>query len=110
MARTISFYTDEHVSRAVIQGLRHRGIDVLTVPEAGLMGARDEEHLARARQDGRVIFTQDDDFLRLAAAGVSHSGIVYARQHTSVREILRGLRLIYEVLDPEDMVGHIEFL
>jgi predicted nuclease of predicted toxin-antitoxin system len=110
VARKISFYTDEHVSRAVIQGLRHRGIDVLTVPEAGMMGAQDDEHLARARQDGRVIFTQDDDFLRLAGAGVPHSGIVYSRQHTSVREILRGLRLICEVLDPEDMVGHVEFL
>lgn len=41
MIRKVSFYADEHVSRAVIQGLRHRGIDVLTVPEAGLMGAGD---------------------------------------------------------------------
>jgi predicted nuclease of predicted toxin-antitoxin system len=110
VARKISFYTDEHVSRAVIQGLRHRGIDVLTVPEAGLMGASDQEHLNRALQEGRVIFTQDDDFLRLAAAGNPHAGIVYARQHTSVREILRSLRMIYEVLDAEDMTGHIEFL
>lgn len=110
MARKVSFYTDEHVSRAVIQGLRHRGIDVLTVPEAGLMGASDEEHLARAHREGRVIFTQDDDFLRIAAAGVHHSGIVYARQHTSVRDILHGLRLIYEVLDAEEMAGSIEFL
>ena len=110
MARKVSFYTDEHVSRAVIQGLRHRGIDVLTVPEAGLMGASDEEHLSQARREGRVIFTQDDDFLRLAAAGVPHSGIVYARQHTSVRDILHGLRLIYEVLDAEEMAGSIEFI
>lgn len=110
MARKISFYTDEHVSRAVVQGLRHRGIDVLTVPEAGLMGASDLEHLARARREGRVIFTQDDDFLRLAAAGAPHAGIVYARQHTSVREILQGLRMVYEVLDAEEMVGHIEYL
>lgn len=110
MVRKVSFYTDEHVSRAVIQGLRHRGIDVLTVPEAGLMGAGDEEHLSRARREGRVIFTQDDDFLRLAAAGLPHAGIVYAPQHSSVREILQGLRLVYEVFNAEEMVGQVEFL
>ena len=31
----IKFYTDEHVSKAVVMGLRRRGVDVLTVPEAG---------------------------------------------------------------------------
>jgi predicted nuclease of predicted toxin-antitoxin system len=106
----VSFYTDEHVSRAVIQGLRHRGIDVLTVPEAGQMGASDEEHLALAQREGRVIFTQDDDFLKLAAAGLPHAGIVYARQNHSVREILHGLRLVYEVFSAEEMGGQVEFL
>lgn len=75
-----------------------------------MMGARDEEHLVMALQAGRVIFTQDDDFLRLAAAGAPHAGIVYARQHTSVREILHGLRLIFEVLSAEEMEGSVEFL
>ena len=30
-------------------GLRKRGVDVLTVPEAGMRGASDEDHLRRAR-------------------------------------------------------------
>lgn len=83
---------------------------MLTVPEAGMMGASDEEQIALALREGRVTFTQDDDFLRLAAAGVPHAGIIYVRQHTPVREILHGLRLIYEVLDAEDMQDHVEFL
>jgi predicted nuclease of predicted toxin-antitoxin system len=53
---------DEHVSRAVIQGLRQRGVDVLSVPEAGTLGASDEEHLLFAVQAGRVLFTQGADF------------------------------------------------
>lgn len=75
-----------------------------------MMGAPDEEHLALALRAGRVIFTQDDDFLRLAAAGAPHAGIGYARQHTSVREILNGLRLIYEIMSAEEMEGTVEFL
>ena len=82
MARIRSF-TDEHVARAVVIGLRRRGVDVLTVPEAGTLGASDAEQLQRASDEERVIFTQDDDFLRLEAAGTDHAGIVYASQERS---------------------------
>ena len=110
MAGRIRFYLDEHVSRAVARGLRQRGVDVLTVPEAGLMGAADEEHLRRAAGEGRAVFTQDDDFLRLASKGHPHAGIVYARQQTRVGDIIHGLMLIHDVLDADDMWNHIEFL
>ena len=106
----IRYYTDEHVSRAVIRGLRQRGIDVVSVPEANRLGASDEEHLAFARAEGRVFFTHDDDFLRLAAAGAAHAGIVYAPRQVSTGEAIRGLMLIYQVLDAEDMVGKVEYL
>jgi Domain of unknown function (DUF5615) len=105
VSQRIKFYVDEHVSR-----LRQRGADVLRVPEAGMMEAPDEEHLARARAEGRVIFTQDEDFLRLHAAGADHAGIVYAPQGTPIGPIIRGLMLIQQILDPEEMVGHLEFL
>ena len=62
MRQPIKFYVDEHVAMAVVKGLRQRGANVLTVLEAGLRGASDEEHLARAQADGCVLFTQDDDF------------------------------------------------
>lgn len=93
-----------------MRGLRQRGVDVLTVVEAGMLGASDEEHLKRALNEGRVIFTQDDDFLRLHAAGADHAGIVYAPQQTPIKDILRGLMVIHQVLDAEDMHGQIEFL
>ena len=110
MRQPIKFYVDEHVATAVVKGLRQRGADVLTVLEAGLRGASDAEHLARARTDGCVLFTQDDDFLRLHAAGVAHAGIVYAPQGTSVGDIIRGLMLIHQLLEAKDMQGHVEYL
>jgi hypothetical protein len=106
----IRYYTDEHVARAVIRGLRQRGVDVLTVPEAEMMGASDDAHLALASSQGRVVFTQDADFLRLAAAGMNHSGIVYTPQHRAVGDIIRGLMFIYQVLEMEDMMGKVEYL
>jgi predicted nuclease of predicted toxin-antitoxin system len=110
MTRRVKFYTDEHVARAVARGLRQRGVDVVTVPESGLLDASDEEHLARAFAEGRVVFTQDEDFLRLHASSVEHAGIVYTSQEASIREIVYGLMLIFEVLEPEDMVNHVEYL
>jgi hypothetical protein len=110
MGQPIKFYTDEHVSRAVIRGLRQRGADVLTTLEAGLLGATDEQHLERANAEGRTLFTQDDDFLRLHAAGIEHAGIAYALQGTSIGDIIRGLMLINQILDTDDMRGHLEYL
>jgi predicted nuclease of predicted toxin-antitoxin system len=111
MPETIQFHLDENVSQAIAEGLRRRGIDVTTTPEVGLMAATDEAQVEFAQQQGRVIFTQDADFLRLHRAGVSHSGITYCVQGSrSVGEIIRGLVLIWELLEPEEMMGKVEFL
>jgi hypothetical protein len=108
--RRIRFYLDEHVAFAVASGLRRRGVDVATAREVGLLSAPDEEHIALARARGLVIFTQDVDFLRLHAAGLAHTGIAYAPQRTPIGAIVRGLMLIYQILDADDMRDHVEFL
>lgn len=105
----IRYYTDEHVSKAVVRALRRRGVEVLRTPEAEMLAASDLEHLTRARQEGRVIFTQDDDYLRLAVK-TEHAGIVYAPQETPLRAIVAGLMLIYQVLDADEMQNHVEYL
>ena len=110
MAGAVKFYTDEHSANAIAEGLRRRGVDALTTYEAGRLGASDEEQLAFAAQEERVLFTQDDDFLRLHAVGVEHAGIAYAQQGASLGDIIRGLMLIYEVLDTSDMKNHVEYL
>lgn len=55
----IRFHLDEHMHSAVAIGLRHRGIDITTTVEAGLMRASDPEQLAFARTQGRVFVTRD---------------------------------------------------
>src|SRR5215210_5022964 len=65
MPRTIRFHLDENCDPAIARGLRVHGVDVTTTPEAGLLSAEDEEHIAYGVATGRVAFTQDEDFLRL---------------------------------------------
>lgn len=75
-----------------------------------MMGASDEEHLAFALKSKRVLFTQDDDFLRLHNADETHAGIAYGSQKMFIGNVVRGLMLIYEALEPEDMLGKVEYL
>ena len=110
MAGQIRFYTDENVEGAVIDGLRRRGIDVMSAPDAGMMAKSDEEHLALAASLGRVVFTYDSDFLRLNSRGLSHTGIVYTHQRSSISRAINGLTQVYETKSPEDMIGHVEFI
>ncbi len=37
----MKFYLDEHIPRGVVEGLRRRGVDVLTVSESKRWGTRD---------------------------------------------------------------------
>jgi hypothetical protein len=111
MSRAIRFHLDENVPAAISAGLRRLGIDVTRTQDVGLIGALDEEHAAWALTEGRVIFTQDEDFLRTHAAGVEHAGIAFCRQkRRSIGEIIGSLADIWEVLEPEEMAGRVEFL
>jgi predicted nuclease of predicted toxin-antitoxin system len=106
----IRFHLDENVDHAIARGLRLRGIDVTTTSDAGLIAAPDPEHIAFARADGRVIFTQDQDFLRRHSAGDEHAGIVYSEQGArSIGEIVRFLHFLSDCLELGDMRGQLEF-
>jgi predicted nuclease of predicted toxin-antitoxin system len=86
-------------------------IDVTTSQEVGLLGVSDQEQLAYAASEGRVIFTQDTDFLIMAAQTVAHAGIIYARNSSrSIGQIIQALELIHGVMTVDEMRGHVEFL
>ncbi len=86
----IKFYFDEHVPQAVADGLRRRGVDVLIVQAAGRSGLPDDEQLVFAFQQRRVLMTMDSDYLILAAQGMSHAGIAYAKPGTrSISQVER---------------------
>jgi predicted nuclease of predicted toxin-antitoxin system len=111
MPRTIRFHLDEHCDPAIAQGLRSHGVDVTTTPEAGLTGATDEVQIAHALPLGRVIFTQDRDYLRLHAGGGPQAGIAYCHQQTrGIGEIIDVLVLIWEVYEPDEMANRVEYV
>ena len=111
MPERVRFHLDEHIPSTVAQALRKYGIDVTTTVEAGLRTSNDQQHLRYARTTGRVIVTYDADFLRLASETRDHPGIAYCQMEArTVSDVIRGLILIYEVLEAEELVGRVEFL
>ena len=104
------FHLDEHVDRAIAVGLRRRGIDVTTTSDAQLSSADDLQHVNFALRDGRVIFTNDADFLVLNHGGFEHAGIAYcARNQRSIGEIIRHLCLMHDCMNDDEMIGQVEY-
>jgi len=91
--------------------LRRRGVDVLTALEANRCSLSDLEQLEYATQNERVMVTFDDDLLNLASMGIKHSGIAFCpASKYSIGEMIYALLLVYEILEPEELSDHIEFL
>lgn len=109
------FYMDHHVPMAITVGLRQRRVDVLTASEDGAEEFDDNALLDRATALGRVLFTQDEDFLAIAhqriTSGPDFAGIVYSHQLAiSIGEAIRDLELVAKVLDASEMRNRTEYL
>lgn len=112
---SIDLYVDHHVSRAITQGLRARGVNVLAAYEDGANQMLDPDLLDRADQLGRVLFTQDRDLLVEAAkrqeSGKFFRGVICIRQtRISIGDCIQDLETIAKVYDPEDLFNLVEYL
>jgi hypothetical protein len=68
-------------------------------------------HVAFALREGRVIFTNDSDFLRLADSGARYGGICYCHPEKSdIGHVALYLALLSECLSPDQCANRIEFL
>jgi len=112
---SLALYMDVHVHAAITQGVRRRGLDVLRAQDDNAARLPDEELLTRATELGRILFSQDEDFLaegaRRVAQGVHFAGIVFARQGAvSIGTCVRDLEIICSVLLPEEAANKIIYL
>lgn len=77
-----TLYMDVHVPRLITEGLRWRGIDVLTAQEDEATEFDDPDLLRRTTELDRVLLTQDQDFLQIAAElqenGIAFRAIIHA--------------------------------
>ena len=112
---SVKLYMDHHVPSAVTLGLRRCGVDVLTAYEDGHAQAADESILQRAMLLGRVVFTQDEDFLIIASnwrsAERPFAGVVFGSQESlSIGQAIEWLELVAKASEPEQMRNSVQFI
>ncbi len=116
MSQVRLYFDADSMQRAVLAGLRARGVDATTALEAGMADRSDEEQLELARSQGRVLFSFNaSDFCRIHAElltqGKSHAGIILApQQRYSIGERVRRLLKLIAAKTAEEMRDQMEFL
>lgn len=111
MAEPIRYFMDEHYPAAVTQGLRQRGIDVLTVQGVGRSSLPDPDQLAFAHAVDRVTVTFDADYLALHRSGTDHAGIAWCPQEKyGIGMLVQLLELLYKVADSDQMRNRVEYI
>ncbi len=111
----VRFYMDVHIPHSISEQLRRRGVDVITAIEDGARQRNDEELLERARELGRVVFTQDIGFKTMAEQWQRHgrafAGLAFARQRgVTVGRLVNDLDLIARATEMEEWLNWVEFL
>lgn len=105
------FLLDEHIAPAVAVQLRNRGIDCITVREAGRLGLADESHLEWAALQGRIIVSFDDDYFPLARAFSGHGGLIHCTPHTrDIGPIVRALTVFAEQHDADEAANRVWYI
>ncbi len=112
---TIALYMDHHVPSAITEGLRQRGVEVLTAWSDGYADAEGERILERAGTLDRLVYTNDDDFLAIAHRWLlerrNFAGLAYAHpQGVSVRQAIDSLELIAKASDAHESRNVIYYL
>jgi len=112
---SVHLYFDVQVPSAIADGLRLRGVDVLTAQEDGTAEFEDPAMLDRSTELRRILVTQDEDFLTEATrrhrAGETFFGIVYTHQlYVTIGECVNDLEIIAKDSEPDEWIDRVEHL
>jgi hypothetical protein len=77
--------TDEHIVGAIVQQLRHNGVDVARVEDTIGKGTPDPDMIQYAHENGYCLLTHDEQILghvkNRTNEGLEHSGLFVAGNH-----------------------------
>lgn len=104
----MKYLLDEHVPKAVAQGLNRRNIKTYTIADLNRRGLSDPAQLEYAMENDFVIVTFDSDFL-IISENVNHNGIIFVtRKSRTITTIIREILLIDATID--SFKNKIEFI
>lgn len=112
---SVGLYMDQHVPKAITDGLRLRSVDCITALEDDAATMDDPDLLDRATALGRPLMTSDKDLLveadRRQTEGIDFAGVIYSHSlRVSVRGCIDDLEIITKAADPEELANRVQFL
>jgi hypothetical protein len=116
MIRSRLYIDEDAMQTGLVDALRARRVDLVTALEAGMINRSDEEHLARARDAGRALYSFNmGDYAQIHAdwlsRGERHAGIILAPQtRFSIGEQVRRLLNLLDQIPPARMGSRVEYL
>ena len=75
----MKFLIDQDVYTLTIRFLKNAGYDIVLVAERGLTQAADEEILATAQRENRILIARDSDYGNLVFVKHLEKGVIYLR-------------------------------
>jgi hypothetical protein len=109
----VRLYFDHNVNQAISQGLRLRGLDVLTAFEDAAHRLSDRDLLDRATALDRVLVSSDVDLViearRRQRDGVTFAGVLFLPQALAVGRCVEQLELLAEAGAAQELVDSLMF-
>lgn len=109
--------SDEDFNNRIVRGLLRRqpDLDILRAQDAGLAGKSDEDVLAWAASEGRILITHDVTTMRQTAydrvaAGLPMPGVFEVSQDVSIGRALDEILLLVLCSDQDEWQGQVRFL
>jgi len=111
----LRLYFDEDVSASIVESLRQRGFDVLSVRDAGRLRLDDDSQLAFAVTEKRAFVTHNRyDFEQLhqryLSEGHEHHGIISAKRRSSDAAVVIKLLALLNDVTAEDMINQLRYV
>lgn len=109
----VRFQADADLKQAIVAGTirREADIDFNSANAAGFEGKKDEEVLAIAARDGRVLVTHDRKTMPIEFGefilSQNSSGVLILSQNLPISEAIDALILVWEASNAEEWVNQI---
>ena len=110
----IHLYFDEDVSVGIVENLRTRGFDVLSVRDAGALGRSDDEQMLYAVSQKRAMVTHNRlDFekqhVKFLENGMQHYGVMVVKRRRDTEVVAKLLELL-DSLTAEEMKNQLRYI
>lgn len=106
---TIRFYFDEHMPRAVAQGLLQQDIEVVFAVDVDMTGRDDDtEHLRYATEHDLVLVTRDHPFAGRSSKRSDHAGLIcWTGRGDDIGGMIQGLTRFANQYAVDDVRGRV---